>query len=642
MDTSTLNNKQLIFNSLKEFTPFNCLDDKTIRDIAYKAAVKQYPQGSFVFREGELSKKTLFVVLEGQATAVARRGNREAVTTKRNRGDYFGVTALLSDDYYPVSVRAAQDLTCLLISFDSFLKTMNSSKPFSDYFTRELAVRIKELYLAFASDSADQQLPYEHTLRRRVSDYISGEVTTCRLNDPVNTVARLMNGGKVSSVVVVDNGKPVGIITEKDLVSKVLAAERPNLQLTAEQVMTTPLITVHPDDFSFQALLMMFKHSIKHIVVTDSANNLQGIVTVKDLIRTGNTGTLTIINQIEYQDSITGLAKLMGEVDMVQQALLSERSYASEICALVNELYDRLTRRIIKLCEEQLLSEGWGAPPGKYCFINMGSAGRKEQFSRTDQDNGIIYSDTDKTQADDTAAYFLALGKLIVKGLEECGFTRCRGEVMADNPHWCLPLSAWKNRTSQWVNQLDPKDIRNMTIFLDYRFIAGVDSLFNSLKDHTTALFQNAGHALLFMAEDDLRQRIPLNIFNQVVTERSGEHRNKLNIKSGALVHMVDCLRLFALREGIRETNTFERIRKLKEITVFNADDADSFDNAYETLLMFRIRETVKQIRQGSCLNHYINPYKLNRKEKSLLKESLMVTNRLQTLTIHAFHAHNA
>ncbi len=635
--------KTEIYSFLKSTTPFDYLGERVLEAIAQNTKQAHFPEGSKVFREGEPSKKTLFLIYEGRARAVAAVGDKNKVTASRSKGEFFGVTVLLSDEPYPVSMVAATDLTCLLIGEESFQKALASSDRFAEYFTKDLASRLKELYLAFTDSRSETHFAGEHTLRQKIADVWTEKVITCLPMDKISDVAKKMSGNNISSVVVAAfNNKPVGIITERDLVSKVLSADNPDLERRAFEVMSSDLITVRPDDFSYKALLLMTKHNLKHIVVTDEQDVLHGIVTVKDLVKSRKDGALSIVNQIEYQHTFSELAGLTSEIDRVQQALLAERSYASEICALVNELYDRVTRRVIEIAEEEMLKEGRGKPPGKYSFINMGSAGRKEQFSRTDQDNGIIFEDTSPEKVETAADYFITLGKKIVRGLEACGFARCKGKVMAENPYWCMPLTMWESRAAGWAEKLDPKDIRNMTIFLDYRHVAGEEMLYDRLKIFTTRLFKEAVHALLFMAEDDTKQRVPLNMFRQIITEKNAGRHNRLNIKNTATVHLVDCIRIFALREGIMETNTFERIHRLKDRGIFKPDDAEYFEAAYESLLMFRIRDAVEKAEKGESCDNYINLDLLSRKDKAMLKEALLVVNRLQSMTAHAFHVHKA
>ena len=635
--------KSELFDILKTTTPFSFLENQTISTIIEAATVKSYVKDSFVFREGEPSKQTLFFVLAGKAKALVRLGNEESVTTIRGIGDFFGVTVLLSDEAYPISMVVAEDLTCMLISQKSFQQTLAGNSQFADFFTKILAARLKDLYLTFADSRYEEQFFQGQSLRRRVADIAQDQVITCLPMDKIGGVAKKMRENRVSSVVVVAfNGKPVGIITEKDLVHKILSSEKPDLNRRAHEIMSDKLITVKPDDFSYRALLMMTKHNIKHIIITDDNDVLHGIITVKDLIRNRNSGALSIIRQIEYQDSFEGLAGLIREIDQVQQALLTERAFASEICALLSELYDRITRRVIQIAEAELISEGWEGPPVEYCFITMGSAGRKEQYARTDQDHGIIYADLNSDEQEKAAEYFINLGKKIVAGLEQCGFSRCSGFVMSDNPQWCQPLSGWKLMLSRWTAALDPKDIRNMTIFLDYRYLYGETVLYEQLKDYSTKLFKEAKHALLFMAEDDLKHRVPLNIFGNIITRRTSSRKRKVNLKAEVMVHLVDCIRLFALREGIRNTNSFERIHSLKAQRVFKRDDAEFIEAAFESLLMFRIRHTLDRLREGHHPDSIIDLGQLNKKERTLLKEAMLVVNRLQTLTDHSFHVHKA
>ncbi len=638
MTETITNGSEQIYTVLKKLHPFSQLEETLLRQISTDTLLKRYPRGNYIFRRGEKSQQVLFLVIEGQAKIIAAAGEEQATAGYRNPGDFFGETVFLSSDPYPASVAAVQDLTCLLISAPSFGKALGSNRDFADYFTKTLTSRLNELYKSLLLDSKDTDLLSGQPLRKRVAEVAVSNVVTCLPLAGVREIAMKMREAGTSSVVVVaPNQKPIGIVTQKDLVNKVLAVENPGLNPCAYEIMSSNLITVSPRDFIYQALLMMVKHKIKHVVVTGEKQRLCGILTVQDLFRAGNTGTITFVNRIEQQNSPTGLAELIVDIDSIQHTLLAERAYASEICALVTEFYDRVTRKVIVLAEEEMAAEGRGAPPVRYCFLNMGSSGRKEQYARTDQDNGIIYLDPPSDQREATAAYFLDLGKKIVSGLEACGFRRCTGEVMVNNIRWCRGLSAWRAGIKQWVGKLEPDNIRDMTIFLDFRFLVGETELFENLKSFTTRLFQNSDHALMFMAEDDLKQRVPLNMFKQIVTERSGRYRKKINLKTTAAVHILDCVRLFALREGIKDTNTFERIHKLKERGVFKPDEAEYLEAAYETLMMLRIRDAVQKQKQGIEPDNYISPGDLNRKEQTLLKESLLVINRLQLLTAHTF-----
>jgi CBS domain-containing protein len=382
----------------------------------------------------------------------------------------------------------------------------------------------------------------------------------------------------------------------------------------------------------------MVRNKIKHLLVT-SGDRLEGIVTIRDLVTSRSMGALSVVNSIEAQVNIEGLAKASTMIDRVLRALLMEKAGSREILQIITELYDHLTRKIIQLCELEMIAEGHGHPPASYCWITMGSSGRQEQFVKTDQDNGIIYENVTEDKQAQTAKYFLALGEKVVEGLYRCGFAKCKGNVMASNPHWCRSFNEWRDVVSEWVNVLNPENIRLMTIFLDFRFISGKQSLSDILRNFVIRKFQKSTTALRFLVMDDLEYRVPLGIFKQIVTEKTKEHRNMVNLKTAACVHVVDCLRAYSLREGILETNTFKRLDTLAKKRAISADDAESLLTAYETLMMFRIRHSVLQIDKGMEPDNYIAPGDLNKKEKVALREAFLAVDRLQILTGHSFYS---
>lgn len=640
MEVMDSHNVKAICSKVKNIIPFSYLEEADLRLLVEESRVENYKAGNYILRDGEPSQKTLFFILEGQARAIAKIGIEESVATTWNEGYFFGVTVMFSEEPYPISMVAASDLSCLLINQEVFQKALGQSDKFAGFFIKILASRLNELYLTFSEYNPGERIIEGPILRRKIADICNNRVVTAMPGDKIGEIARKMSGSKVSSVVITANdGRPVGIITEKDLVAKILSAENPNPGELAQAIMSKSLVKVRPEDFSYQALLMMIKHNTSHIIVTDENDFLNGIVTRKELIQNGNSGALSIVKGIDQQDTFSGLAEIISEVDLIKQALLADRTHASVICAIISELYDRVTRKIVEMAGMEMIAKGKGEPPSEFAFISMGSAGRKEQFARTDQDNGIIFANN---LADNASEYFLEMGKIIVRGLEECGFKRCSGGVMAENPHWCLPLSLWKKRLEEWTNNLDAKNIRDMTIFLDFRFISGDHKLFGELKDFTRSLFMKARHAQLFMAEDDLKHRASLNMFGGFITEKNESGRRKLNLKNTAQVHMVDCLRLFALREGIDETNSFERIHRLRERKVFKGDEAEYMEAAYETMLMLRLKKAVENIQKGLEPDSQIDPQHLTKRERIQLKEAILTVGRLQGLVAHVFHVQKA
>jgi len=267
----------------------------------------------------------------------------------------------------------------------------------------------------------------------------------------------------------------------------------------------------------------------------------------------------------------------------------------------------------------------------------MGSSGRKEQYARTDQDNGIIYEDVTEDKEEKVKNYFLMLGEKVVAGLEQYGFRRCKGMVMANNEEWCRSFRSWRDTIKDWINSLLPQNVRLMTIFLDFRYLYGKKSLYDLLRNFVVRNFRNSFVVLNFLVQDNLGKKVPINIFRQVQTERSGEHRNELNLKTSACVHVVDCARVFALREGLLVTNTFERLEEIGKRNILKEKDIEYITSAYETLMMLRIRDAMAKMRKSIEPDNYINPRELTNREYSLLREALVMVSRLQGITDNHF-----
>src|SRR4030066_2118650 len=134
----------------------------------------------------------------------------------------------------------------------------------------------------------------------------------------------------------------------------------------------------------------MIRYNIHHLLVLENGR-LKGIVTNHDLMVLQGTSPISIAREIESQLSIEGLAPVSVKINKIIGLLLKDGAKAVNISRIMSEINDRLLRKIIEITEKQ-----FGTPPVSYCWIVLGSEGRKEQTFKTDQDNAIIYADPEK------------------------------------------------------------------------------------------------------------------------------------------------------------------------------------------------------------------------------------------------------
>lgn len=621
---------------LTQIAPFNLLDQETLMEISANIQEKEFIKGSFIFKQGTPSLGTLFILTEGVAEiTISNDRDFETVVGLRKPFDFFGETVILSEERYPASVRAVTNCRCLLLNKKSLNYLIQHSSEFASFFSRIITDRLRNMLedvvreQAFNAYGVDAQ-PF----RKRVCDIMSSPVVTCKDDDTVTMAARILTKNRISCLVVLDQAqKPVGIITDSDLVARVLTKSGlPLSELRVRDVMNPNVVTLPPDAFFYQALLTMVKNQIRQIPIIDG-HTLLGIVTLRDLVQSRSTGALTIVNSIESEQTIDGLKKAGQGINNVLKALIAEKASAQEICEVMTEFYDRLTIKILEICEKEMADEGYGPPPVAYTWITMGSSGRKEQIIQTDQDNGLIYEDPDPAEEQAVAEYFAKFAVKAVDGLHQCGFELCKGNVMATNPQWCKPYQGWLDMVNHWIHEPFPEILLNFTIFLDFRPVFGAKELADKLRTIMFRQIMDKPIILHYLAADDLAHGVPLGVFKKFITGKSKEHKGEIDLKSDALVHIVDCIRIFSVQEGVTVTNTFARLKELTEKGVLPKDDAEYIQASYETLLTFRNRENLRKISQGLKPDNYINPYSFSKREQTLLQESLQAIDKLQNLT---------
>jgi CBS domain-containing protein len=262
----------------------------------------------------------------------------------------------------------------------------------------------------------------------------------------------------------------------------------------------------------------------------------------------------------------------------------------------------------------------------------LGSEGRKEQTLLTDQDNAILYAATPSERARE---YFRTLSTKVVQELHACGFPLCKGGVMASRPKWFGDLHEWKTRTSEWIAFIDRHEgnLSDLYTFLDFRSVSGDQRLERELKSHVLQQIMGNPPFLKSLAENIVSVPIPLGFFKNFIVEKSGKHKDTLNLKTYGLVPLVTCVKLLALSQGLEQTNTLERISALAEAKVFTSDQTEMLEQAFETFLTLKIRNNLKEMEQGKEMGNYINPAELSTRQKQLLKESFGTVSQLQKTT---------
>ncbi|MGB9134615.1 MAG: CBS domain-containing protein [Candidatus Bathyarchaeia archaeon] len=115
-------------------------------------------------------------------------------------------------------------------------------------------------------------------------DIMVSKVVTIRKDSMVKEAVKLMNENEIGCLVVTENKKAIGILTERDLMRRVLAKSKDPGEIKVEEVMSTPLISVEPDAEIGDVSRIMFQRNIKKMPIVRK-DKLLGLVTLTDILR---------------------------------------------------------------------------------------------------------------------------------------------------------------------------------------------------------------------------------------------------------------------------------------------------------------------------------------------------------------------
>jgi CBS domain-containing protein len=466
--------------------------------------------------------------------------------------------------------------------------------------------------------------------RRRVRDLIARPPVTCRPDVSAVEVARRFSRESIGSVVVVDDaGAPIGIVTDRDLRARVVAEGRDASATPASAIMSSPLVTLPPAAFAFEAVLEMTRRRFRHVVVVEDGR-LLGVVSSRDLLGLQTAHPVMLARDLDRASSVEALAALAPRQTQLVRQLVNEGGTAYDIGQIVAELNDRLVVRVLGLTAAAMEQSGRPAPAAHFCWLAFGSEARREQTLRTDQDNGLVYADPEPPEAEATARYYTAFAETAIANLVTVGFPPCPGNAMASNPKWCQPVSVWAGYFRRWLDHPAPEEVLAACIYFDLRPLAGAAELAAPLEQ-ILRLEAPASRAFLrLLAHDVVVTRLPRTLLGNVAVERRGPGRGTVDVKAAGVIQLTGAARVVALELGLSQTNTIDRFQGARERGLYTPAETREIADAYQHLMRLRLVHQLERLATGAPADNRVVPARLSRADALLLRDALAVVERVQ------------
>jgi len=619
-----------IKNFLSQHPPFDELEDDVLNYVTKHVEISYYREDTPVIHFGD-EIHDLFMVRSGVIEVYRRKGE---LYNRLDEGSLFGQMGLLTNNKVRFPAKAIKDSLLYCIPEAVFQELYDKHETFADFVEVEDTARLRQT----VSNSNEQN----DLTTSKVRTLLTSEAPTIPKSESIQNAAIKMAEENVSSLLIIDpdvaqddeddNSPLVGIITDRDLCTRVLA-QGLDPSDDVSTVMTTELISLDHNAYVYEAMLTMLRYNVHHLPVLKDKQPI-GIIEATDIVRYESQNSLLLVSTIFQQQSIEELSALSEQVKDSFVRLVNEDANSHMVGSAMSVIGRSFKQRIIELAEEEL-----GEPPVPYCFVALGSMGRDEQLLVTDQDNAIILDNTFVKEQHDT--YFAELSKRVCDGLDKCGYTYCTGDIMATNPDWRMTRTEWEECFADWIDDPNPKALLNASIFFDLDGVYGRLKWAEHLNGFIIRRARKNNRFLACLARNAMNRTPPLGFFKDFVMEKDGQHKNSINLKRRGTAPLADLIRVHALAVGSRSKNSFERLDDIHEAGILPKGKARDLSDALEFISMVRIRHQAFDVENKIDPDNNIEPENLSDFERRNLKDAFQILSNAQNFLKFRYQASN-
>ena len=624
-----------IADFLKEFPPFNNLSFNELLIVANNVRVINIEKHKTLFQINDLLHDSFYVVASGVINLSVISDAEETLLNKCVAGDIFGLRPFFAKNNYLMTAKAreesiiyaipiatfrpfvAQNAEVLNFLLESF--ATNSNNP-SD---RENKGKLLSDNVVFSGQQSEMQ--YFQAL-----SYNKAPLKTA-ISSLVKDVAQIMTDNLLDSVIVAEHNYPVGIVTDNDMRSKI-ATGRFAITASIDKIMASPVITVAENVSLAEAQLLILRYNVSHLCVTvdgSDKSEIKGIISQNDLIVAQASNPGVLIKEIKRGQDAKDLKRVRTKLAELIQTSITKNVPLSHVTNIAGEINMAIIKRAVELSILEL-----GSPPARFAWLSIGSQGRKEQLLLTDQDSILVFEDVSTEKYRDVKDYFLKLAKRTVGILEKVGYEPCPNGHTASNILWCKSVTDWIKQYTNWMNT--PGEISNeiSSVFFDYEIAFGEPKIEEAI---TEAIFKDVKKNRLFfdyLGNDALRKPAPLSFFKKFNLEEEGPNKDKFDIKTRALMPLIDSARLITLSLNIRGiNNTYLRFKQLAMADPKHSEIFLNCAEAFQVLFKFRTMEGLKNDNSGQ----FINLEELSKADRERLKSALAPMKDLEELIKDTF-----
>ena len=588
---------------------FVALEPEKLERLAERAEIEYFEAGATIFRQGEGPPEAMWVVRTG---AIELR-NGARVLDLLGAGEPFGHPWMLSGLPTGWEARARESSLCYRLAAEDVVPLLADPA----------GLRSVARTLMDRPRSAGEPTARATELdvgQETVRVLVHKRPVVCEPSVPLREAAARMEEQGVSSILVDRGDGELGIVTDRDLRSRVVAAGRP-LDTPVGEVMTAPVITARPEQTGDELMLLMIDRGIRHVPVVASTGELLGVATDVDLLANETHTPIMLRRAIAEADDVAAVRPTVDQLNETLIAMHAAGLPATRISGVLSAVVDALVRRLIELTIAEQ-----DPPPVEIGWLSLGSFGRREAMPASDVDSGMAWTASEDAEAKD---YVHRLARAVVDELTTFGWKPDRHGVDATGAMSSSSIADWRSAIARWLEApVSEPELIAISIVLDARVIYGSEQRFD-----LPALVRKGGPrpALLrLLLRLALASRPPTGFLRDIVVEHSGEHAGHFDIKHGGLLPIVNIARYAGLAAGVTTTSTVERLGAAADSGTLDPTDASALEEAFELFAWLRLEHQIPQLEAGTPPDDQIDPKTLNRLTRRYLRDCFRAVASVQ------------
>lgn len=614
---------------LESTAPFEQLSAEERRGIVSEITLQMYDPGEVILPQGSDMHRALYIVESGLVRLYDEERNR--LITMVGEGGVFGSYGLIQGGVLPYEAKAVEPVVCGLLAAERFRQLYKQNLEFKRFFDADIKSYVRTLDTEM--DASGAFLLFETSLR----DLINREPVTTSPDSTVQEAARLMRDLDSDTVIIEQDGMPMGLLTEGDLLDRVIA-EGVSHDVSVASLVERPPIALTGSDKLFDAVLEMMKQRVRRVIVTrderdGSEPGLLGLVTAEDIAHFRGLDPVATVERMEKARTIGELAQLRSSTIRRLFRLYQQGVQSEALLGVVAELDDQLKMRLIQLIEKDVDRE-MEAPDVEWAWLAFGAPGRREEALFTTQSNGLVYADpADEEDRAAAESYFRTLAERAVAAMEECGIKSSEIGLVAANEAFRQPMSSWSAAFDEWIAGEDARATMRAVPCFDLRGIYGETDLVKQLREHIASIVAAApGRFLRILMRGATENRPPISFFGRFELERGDGEAEGLNLRQRGLDPIVDLARVLSLEAGyVRSTSTFDRLRFLRESRQDVRREVTALLESFTTLADMHLRAQMEAAETGETPTDFIDPNALHKSQQNLLKETFKKVDKVQS-----------